>query len=128
MESIDKEYKEELEKFEEIFFELERIKPIDFTAVYILLPAQSKHKKKTLIWGFSLAKKCNSKVFIVTKPTQPMKDVVNRVSKAMDVEYEFVTENVDTIMKEIKKGTNITVIPKDIVKGMEREQNPIFIV
>ena len=124
-------YEEEVGKLEEFFFELEKIKPIDFQEVYILLPLQSRRKKKTILWGFSLARRCNSKVYIVTKASKKILEELEKVSKAMDVEFEVLDVKINEILKKIECERNLLVLPKDMVKrikGEEKHMGPVIMV
>jgi len=123
-------YMEELDRFESMVFELEKIKPINFEAIYIILPQDSKRKKKTILWGFSLAKRCNSKVFVVCKKTELIQEVVDKVSKSLGVPYDFLAGNIEELIDQIKSTSSIVVLPKDTIPGLkeEKEESPIFVV
>jgi len=125
------EYEEEVEKLEEFFFELEKIKPIDFQEVYIFLPLKSRRKRKALLWGFSLARRCNSRVCVVTEKTKKIEDVLNKVSRAMGVSFEIVSRDVQEVLKKIEPERNIVIIPKDMIeeiKGEEKHRGPVVMV
>jgi len=116
-------------KFEEAFAELEKIPQIDFRKIYLILPGGSKNKR-LIIWGFSIAKQCNSKVQVVAKKTKSLEEEINKVSKAMNVEFEFVAGKIEDITSTIENEKSIVIMPKEIAKGIEREEldNPILIV
>jgi len=116
-------------KFEEAFAKLEKIPQIDFRKIYLILPGGSKNKR-LIIWGFSIAKQCNSKVQVVTKKTKSLEEEINKVSKAMNVEFEFVAGKIEDIISTIENEKSIVIMPKEIAKGIEREEldNPILIV
>jgi hypothetical protein len=117
-------------KFEEAFSEIEKIQPIDFKKIYLILPEGSKLKKKLMLWGFNLAKQCNSKVHLIAKRTKPIEEEISNLSKAMNVEFEFVAGRIDNIMSEIEKERNIVVISREMAEGIEKEESdiPILIV
>jgi len=129
---IIEEYEEELEKFEDLFFELEKIKPVDFETIFIILPHDSKRKKKTIIWGFSLAKRCSSKAVIVARVSETVRKIVEDVSKTMNVPYDFLSGNIEDVIEKLKaeSGRSIIVLPKDSIPGLkeEKSENPIFVV
>ena len=129
IDSAKSEYEEIVTDLEEFFFDLENIKPIDLSAVYIILPKVSRIKKRTILWGFSIAKKANSKVFIVAKMTKKIEEQIEKVSKVMNVEYSFLDEKAfDT--DDIKNERNMIIMPRDVVPGMENEKHkgPMVII
>jgi len=124
------EYEKMIDELEEFFFDLEKIKPIDLTTIYIILPPESRMKKKSLLWGFSIADKCGSKVFIVTKRTEKMEKEIEKLSKAMGVEFEFLEGAIPQLLREIEKESNLVILPRDTVESMkgEKRKNPLLII
>jgi hypothetical protein len=116
------EYKEIMDQFGDIFFDLEKIKPIDLSGIYVIIPAASRLKKKTIVWGFSIAKNCNSKVYIAMKRSKAVEENIEKVSKSMNVEFEFLEGDVDELMEDIKKEKNIVVLPRDVIEWMKEEK------
>jgi len=125
------EYKKVVDQFEDLFFDLEKTEPIDFSEIYMILPVESKLKKKTLLWGFSLAKKCNSKIYIAVKKTPKTEEEVRKLSNVMNVEFEFLDGDIHSILNRIKHDTNIVVLPRDIIEGSirnEKHKGPLLII
>ena len=123
-------YKEIMDQFGEVFFDLERMQAIDLSGIYVVIPQESRMKKKTLAWGFSLAKHCNSKVYIAIKQTKQTDQIIDKISKSMGVEFEVLGEEIDKIMEETKKEKNIVILPRDVVKWMkeEKQKGPLMII
>lgn len=123
------EYKEIVGDLEEFFFDLEKLKPIDLSGIYIILPIGSRIKKRTILWGFSIAKRTNSKVYIATKKSKKLEEQVDKVSKTMNVEYEIVDATAFD-MDNIRQERNMIIMPRDIVPGMEDEKHkgPILVI
>ena len=129
IEQGEKEYEKLEGKFEEAFAELEKIPQIDFSKIYLILP-ESSEKKKLILWAFSIAKQCNSKVYVVAKKTKSIEQEIDNISKAMNVEFQLITGWIDDIISEIEKEKNIVIMPKEIVEDIKKKEldNPILIV
>ena len=123
-------YKEIVDQFGEVFFDLEKMQAIDLSGIYIIIPSESRLKKKTLAWGFSLAKHCNSKVFIAAKQSKNTDQIIDKISKSMGVEFEMLGEDIENIMEESKKEKNIVILPRDVVEWMkeEKQKGPLLII
>ena len=123
-------YKEIMGQFEDIFFDLEKIEPLDLSGIYVILPSPTRLKKKSILWAFSVAKHCKSKVYIAVKRTKNIEQELDKVSKTMDVEYELLEGDITKIMEETKKEKNLIVLPRDIVEGMkeEKQEAPMLII
>jgi len=124
------EYKEIVDELEGFFFDLEKMKPIDLSDIYIILPSNSRMKKKCILWGFSIANKCKSKVYIAVKKTEKMKKEIEKLSKAMGVEFEFLEGDIDRITEKVKKERNLVILPRDVIEFMKKEaqKGPLMII
>ena len=124
------EYGEMKDQFGDMFFDLEKLAPVDFSGIYIILPHGTHLKKKSVLWGFSLAKKCNSKVFLAVRETKAILEQIDKISKAFGVEYEFLKGDVEKIMEDLKKERNIIVLPRDIIGPLkeEKQEGPMLII
>ncbi|MEM5793388.1 MAG: hypothetical protein QXY45_03490 [Candidatus Aenigmatarchaeota archaeon] len=118
------------DQFETMFFELEKIEPLNFGGIYLILPEKTKIKKKSILWAFSLAKKCNSTVFVSMKKNKQLIDEIEKVSKALNVKYEILEDDPKIIMEEVKKENVIVILPRDVVEPLKDEENegPILII
>jgi hypothetical protein len=123
-------YKEIMNQFEDVFFDLEKIKAIDLSGIYLIIPPSSRLKKKTIIWGFSIAKHCQSKVYIAVKKAKGIEQEIDKISKTMGVDFEFLEGDIGHIMEDIKKEAVLTVLPRDVIEGMkeEKQEGPLLII
>jgi len=124
------EYEQVKGQFEDMFLDLEKLEPIDLSGIYVILPPETHLKKKSILWTFSLAKKCNSKVYLSVKKTKLILDQIERISKAFGVEYEFLQGDIEKIMEDMKKERNIVVLPRDIIEPLkdEKQKGPMLII
>jgi len=124
------EYGEMKNQFGELFFDLEKLKPIDLSGIYVVLPKKSRLKKKSVFWAFNLAKRCNSKVFLAVKKTNYIMKEIEKISKAFDVEYEFLEGEIDDILKNMKDEENMVILPRDIIEPLKDEQQkgPMLVI
>ncbi len=124
------EYEKIVDGLEEFFFDIEKIKPIDLSGIYIILPPNSRMKKKCILWGFSIADKCKSKVYIAVKKTEKIEREINKLSKIMGVEFEFLDGDIDLITEKVKKEGNLVILPRDIIEPMKEEKykGPLMVI
>lgn len=124
------EYEEMKNRFGDLFFDLEKLEPIDLSGIYVILPKGTRLRKKSVLWAFSLAKKCESKVFLALKKNKTIVEQIEKVSKAFDVEYEFLEGDITDLMEDIKKERNIVILPRDTIEPLkdEEQEGPMLII
>jgi len=123
-------YEEMKDRFGDLFFDLEKLEPIDLSGIYVILPSTTRLKKKSILWGFSLAKRCKSKIFLAVKKSKLVKEEIEKISKAFGVEYEILEGNISEIMENMKKEKNIVILPRDTIEPLkdEEQEGPMLII